>query len=94
MTPVIKYIPVFSGKTDDGEKLVVYKNVLKISMELLIKVGDGELQVLSKGAELEDWYDRLDDYHHISIVSPEWTGKASGAYADLIKEEGLRDEDV
>lgn len=88
----IKYIPVFVGKTEDGTRIVLYRNMLMISVDLYIRVGDGEVQHLSDGAEVETWFETGYDRHHISIVSPEWNGKASGTRAELVKEEGIRDK--
>lgn len=93
---------VFAGKTEDDQKLVVY--VEKGKKVLHIRVGDGELQALSPGAEVKLRGENPEnvcalfatpvqfDVHNqlcIEITSPEWTGKAEGTWGDLLNERSL-----
>ncbi len=85
--------PVFSGKTEDGEKIVLYQSAVSPTKELHIKRGEGEVQALnlvSPGSSIMVESNAVDAMLHVSIRSPEWTGKASGSTYDLLEEEALR----
>jgi len=88
MTP-IKYVPVFSGKTQDDEQIVLYKNAANES-ELHIKRPDGELLALSLGSEVEMGFDSTTGVLRISVRSPAWTGTAEGTKNDLLQERALK----
>jgi len=88
MTP-IKYVPVFSGKTQDDEQIVLYKNATNES-ELHIKRPDGELWALSHGSEVEMGFNPNKQLLQLSVRSPEWTGQAEGSGDDLLQERGLK----
>lgn len=85
----IKYMPVFSGTTEDDQKIVLYRSLIN-ETELHIKVGDDVLRAISPGSEVEEWFAVDDATTHISIVSPEWTGKATGTRRALIEEKGIK----
>jgi hypothetical protein len=85
----VKYTPVFSGKTVDGGRLVLYKSVEDES-DLYIRRPDGQFSGLSPGAIVVMEFDSVSAKLALSIRSPEWTGTARGSKADLIKEEALR----
>lgn len=85
----MRYIPVFSGKTEEDKKLVLY-NRLGNETEFYIKHADGELQALSTGSKVEMDFDLNNAFLQLSVHSPEWTGKATGTRKDLIEEEAIR----
>jgi hypothetical protein len=85
----ILYRPVFVGKTDAKERIVIYKDPRDESM-LHIKLQDGELLAFSPGSKVETWFDIGTDTLNISVTSPEWTGYAWGSRLDLMEEEGIR----
>jgi hypothetical protein len=80
------YRPVFVGKTEKDEKIVLYSYVGSIN-DVHICVDDGELRAINLGAEIHWWSDSLTGTMHIQIVSAVWTGSASGTRYDLIAEE-------
>lgn len=81
--------PVFVGHTEEDAKIILYKD-RRDGNTIHILRPDGELHAVSPGSELEWWTAEAHDKIHISIISPEWTGKATGTWADLIAEESLR----
>lgn len=85
----MQYIPVFSGKTEEDKKLVLYNRLGK-DTEFYIKHADGELQALSPGSKVEMTFDPRNATHQLSVRSPEWTGTATGTRRDLIEEEALK----
>lgn len=85
----IKYAPIFVGQTEEGERIVLY-NLVGHEDSLHIKRPDGELWALSPGAKVEMGFESTEAKLHISIQSPEWTGKATGTHRDLIEEEAIR----
>lgn len=85
----IRYMPVFSGKTKDEERIVLYKSVNNES-ELHIRCPDGGLWMLSSDRQIEIAFDPIESKLYISVQSPEWTGTAKGTKRDLIEEEALK----
>lgn len=85
----IRYAPVFVGRTEEDEKIVLY-NVIGNENSLHIKRPDGELWALSRGAEVEMAFDPFEDKMQLSVRSPEWTGNAIGTRHDLLQEEPIR----
>lgn len=81
--------PVFSGKTDAGEKIVLYKERGKED-EFHLRLPDGGLWVLSPGSELIWTINPMSDLHYLKVVSPEWSGSAIGSWEEVISEEALR----
>ena len=82
----VTYIPVFAGKTPDGEKVVVYKHVNDPS-ELHILRPDGELWALSPGSEVTFKWDLFSDKLTFKVESPEWSGTAEGTKRDIVEAE-------
>lgn len=78
--------PVFAGKTEDGEGVIIYRRRGVIE-ELHILRPDGELWALSPNATIHTWVDPDTEVIHIRIESPEWSGKAIGSRRDLIEAE-------
>lgn len=89
MTEEPKFFPIFSGTSDDGAKIVIYRAKGLLNDQLVIKEGDGELWALSPGAKLTTWTasDGMKTEIHVRIVSEEWTGHAVGTRKDLVAEE-------
>lgn len=81
-----KYIPVFVGKTSEGESITIYKHADR-EHELHILRPDGELWALSPSAAICTSFDIVDQVTRVRVVSPEWTGSARGSREDLIKAE-------
>lgn len=86
----IKYMPVFVGTSDSGEKIVLYKNIITNSSETFIKVNDGEIQALSPEADMLMEFDTLNAMFTLAIQSPEWSGNALGSKRELTEEEPIR----
>lgn len=80
------YLPVFAGKTPDGGSIIVYKHAERES-ELHIQRPDGEFWALNPGSEIETTFEVGDAHFHIKIVSPVWTGTATGTRVDLLEAE-------
>lgn len=80
-----RYHPVFAGKTDNDEKIIVYKNRLDNTFH--IQRPDGEFWALGPDSEVIEVYDMDRELYHISIKSSEWTGTAKGGRADLLEAE-------
>lgn len=77
---------MFVGKTEANVKVVIYE---KISHQLLLRVGDGELVDLWDGTGVRLWWD-IDRYiHHLEIVIPGYEMTATGSNYDLFNEAGL-----
>lgn len=98
-----KYIPVFAGKTPEGEEIVIYQGAPdtrysrpdQISLsdaftQLYIKLSDGELWALSPNATVTLRRDDEDERIHVLVNSPEWSGTAVGTKKDLIEAEAQR----
>lgn len=82
------YHPVFSGKTEKGDKVVLYRRVGSMSMDdVHISINDGELRAINPGAEIIWWSDSLTGIMHIQVISAVWAGSASGTRHDTIEEE-------
>lgn len=78
------YYPLFSGKSEDGGKVVIYIHMLNDTLHIVRP--DGEFWALSPGAVIEDHWD-VDRYiYTIKVTSPEWTGTAKGSRVDLLEE--------
>jgi hypothetical protein len=80
------YRPVFSGRTEEDEKVVLYRRVGSMS-DVYICVDDGELLAINPGGEVTWWSDSTTGKMHIQITSSVWTGTATGTRHDLIEEE-------
>lgn len=92
MTPTthIWATPVFSGKTAEDERVVLYKDRESMIDKFHIKRPDGEVWALSHGSELVWYVDRVTEVHYLTLVSPEWSGSAKGTWVEVIEEESLR----
>lgn len=88
----IRLMPVFVGQTDDGEKIVLYKNIRDAGKEdeLHLKRPDGELWALSPGSTVVMDFDLTAAKLTLSVRSPEWTGSARGTHKELKEEEAIR----
>lgn len=82
----IQLVPVFAGKTPDGESIVLYKNAERED-EIHLQRPDGELCALSPGFSTLMWFDMDRACLRIRITSPEWSGTASGTDEDLLQVE-------
>lgn len=80
-----KYKPVFAGKTEEGEKIIVYKNVNDATFH--IQRPDGEFWALDPDSEVIETYDMGREIYRISIKSSVWTGTAKGDRVDLLEAE-------
>jgi hypothetical protein len=96
---------VFAGKTDDGEKIVLYidipytsdfvlsrpTNRLPPRDEYFIKRPDGETWAISPGSLMLTWEEDSESgkLYCIRIESPEWSGIAKGTRQDRFLEEGM-----
>lgn len=86
ITVPVKYVPVFVGKTENDEKVVLYKSIDK-PHELHVRRPDGELWAVGPGSFVftQSWDDKI----RLEIDSTPWTGKAIGTKHDLIAEPSL-----
>lgn len=83
------YQPVFVGRTEDDEKIVIYKNPDANPSRpdgLFLLRPDGELWAMSPDSTVSRWVD-VHDKIHIHITSPEWTGDAVGTQQELREEQ-------
>jgi hypothetical protein len=80
-----RYYPVFSGRTEDGGKVVIYMNLVDDSLHIVRP--DGEFWALSLESVIEDYFNVDREIYRIEITSPEWTGQASGTRKDLLEED-------
>jgi hypothetical protein len=87
---VIEYIPIFVGKTDDGEKVVLYKKVDNPD-QLHIKPPGGELWAIEPGANLciTNGFETTDQIR-LQVTCRAWTGEATGTRYDVVAEEPIR----
>lgn len=66
--------PIFVGNTEDGERIVLYKQGEVIH----ILRPDKELWALSPGSMVTSWDDPATMDVHVNVDSPEWSGTARG----------------
>lgn len=82
------YLPVFVGKTSEGEKISVYKHRI-LENHLHILLSDGKLYALGPDTEIITRFEIDTQLFHIYIKSAVWTGFAKGSHYDLVSAEGL-----
>lgn len=78
-----RMVPIFVGKSKDGTKVVIYSC---INGTLFVRIDDGETWTISPGSDIELWNEMETSLFHMRLVSPEWTGDATGSRRDLIEE--------
>jgi hypothetical protein len=86
----IRYMPTFVGTSDSGEKIVLYKDIIKNSDEVFIKIDGGEVQKVSDGSDMLLEFDNVNAMYVLALQSPEWTGNALGSKRALLEEEPIR----
>jgi uncharacterized protein YggU (UPF0235/DUF167 family) len=79
-----KLIAIFAGVTGDDKTIVIYQHRVR-KKELHVQLDDGEIMQLSPEAEFSSMQDITTQRMHITIKSPEWTGRASAWRKDLIE---------
>lgn len=87
ITAPVRYTPTFVGKTENDEKVVLYKRIDK-PHELHIKRPDGTVWAVGPGSFVFT-ESGLDNKIRLEISSEPWTGKAVGTRSDLIAEPSL-----
>lgn len=85
----IKYIPIFSGTSNNGEKIVLYQRIGNES-ELYLKRGNHKLLLLNPETEVMMFFDSIEAKMSVTVSSEKWTGTAKGTRKELIKEKGIR----
>lgn len=87
----VKFMPMFSGMTEAGEKVVLYTECSRESLGVFhIRVGESELIALPADGKM-DWGEDLERFmYYIQVESSVWTGQAKGSKYDLIDEPGIR----
>lgn len=94
-------IPVFAGRTDDGELYVLYKDGgdevqfpsliddsdrrVKRPEEFSLMLPTGELWALAPGTKINWWMDADVNFSYMKIQSQVWTGELRGSRLDLIE---------
>lgn len=81
MTSNFNLRPVFAGKTEDDERIVLYRS----GQEFHLKKGDAEIVKLNPGAKLSWWSDTDKLLFHIEVESVQWTGRATGSKQEFIE---------
>lgn len=96
-----RYKPVFAGETEDNEKIVIYEEIQDFvgDQDLRVRprggelsipryhiiVGNGDLKALSPGGEITVYEDVTNRVLRLTLVSEEWSGKATGTKWDLMQ---------
>lgn len=83
---LFRYTPVFAGRTEGGEKVVIYKSEHN-GWQLFLRRDDGEVHAVGPEWEVTRW--EVDEKTHVEITSPQWCGKAIGTKAELIEEDRI-----
>ena len=78
------FTPVFVGKTEDNEKIVLYRSIHDKALYILRP--NGRIYELGPGAEWETHTDPESMFTRVTIRSDVWSGSAVGTKADLIEE--------
>jgi hypothetical protein len=81
-----RYHPVFAGKTSDDEPIVIYRED-EVEDRYHIQLPNGELWALSPGSEWVTWEDLEESLIHLTMESPQWSGRAVGSKKDLVEAE-------
>jgi uncharacterized protein YggU (UPF0235/DUF167 family) len=79
-----KLIAIFAGTTSDDRTIVIYQHHRR-KTELHIQLDDGELMQLSPESSFSSMQDLTTQQMHITIKSPEWTGRATATRKDLVE---------
>ena len=80
----MEYYPVCAGKTNTGEKIILYQNDQK---KTYIQLPDGELWALSPESIIESTFNIDLDQFEVKLESPQWSGTFTGTSKDLIEAE-------
>lgn len=83
----VTYTPIFVGKTEDDEKIVLYENLS--TNKLHIRRPDGVLCAIEMPSSVELDYG-VDDIIRLRVSCEAWTGEATGTRRDLIAQEPIR----
>lgn len=87
-TPSVKDLsPIFTGTTREGEEITLYQHVNRPE-EIHILLPNDELWALGPGAKVSTWSDSVRNEMRVDIVSPQWTGQATGSRWDLLRADG------
>lgn len=84
-SPSVKDLrPIFTGETKEGEEITLYQHANRPE-EIHILLPNDELWALGPGSEVSTLMDPVRNEMRVDIVSPQWTGQATGNRWDLLR---------